>query len=192
MLRRTERQSKRHAYLDDYVLLAEEEGERLLLCLNKEPRDFWEAKDSKEWMSPCEDEIDSIKRNQTWSLVDLPYGAKPIGLKWVFKIKRNSDGSINKHKVRVVAKGYVQRYGVDFEEVFVMVARIESIRLLVKLAASRGWEVHHLDVKTAFLHGELKETVYVTQLEGFEEKESKGKVYKLHKALYCLKQAPKA
>lgn len=89
-------------------------------------------------------------------------------------------------------KGYVQKYGVDFEEVFAPVARIETIRLLVDLAAANGWEIHHLDVKTAFLHGELKETVYVTQPEGFEKKGSEDKVYKLNKALYGLRQAPRA
>lgn len=124
--------------------------------------------------------------------MELPYGAKPIGLKWVFKLKRNADGSINKYKSRLVAKGYVQRHGIDFDEVFAPVARVETIRILVNLAAANGWEVHHLDVKTAFLHGESKETVYVLQLEGFEKKGEEGKVYKLRKALYGLRQAPRA
>ncbi|KAG7554412.1 Integrase catalytic core [Arabidopsis suecica] len=191
-LRRTQRQIIKPKYLEDYVLLAEEEGEDLLLLLNNEPRDFYEASESKEWIQACEDELQSIEKNKTWNLVDLPIGVKPIGLKWVFKLKRNSDGSINKHKARLVAKGYVQKYGVDFDEVFAPVARLETIRLLVNLAASSGWEIHHLDVKTAFLHGELKETVYVTQPEGFEEKGSESKVYKLNKALYGLRQAPRA
>ncbi|KAG7538693.1 Zinc finger CCHC-type superfamily [Arabidopsis suecica] len=190
--RRTQRQIVKPKYLQDYVLLAEEEGEKVLLCLNNEPFDFAEAKDSKEWIHACEDEINSITKNKTWDLVELPQGIKPIGLKWVFKLKRNADGSINKHKARLVAKGYVQRYGVDFDEVFAPVARIETIRLLVNLAASNGWEIHHLDVKTAFLHGELKETVYVMQPEGFIEKGSEEKVYKLNKALYGLRQAPRA
>ena len=112
---------------------------------------------------------------------------KPIGLRWLFKIKFNSDGTIKKYKSRLVAKGYVQQYGKDYEEVFAPVARLETIRLLVSIAATRGWEVHHLDVKTAFLHGDLKEIVYVTQPEGFEVKGSEKKVYKLHKALYGLK-----
>lgn len=149
-------------------MIAEEEGEMLLQIINNEPLTFHEAKGSKDWMLACEDEISSIIKNRTWDLVDLPEGVKPIGLKWVFKLKRNSDGNVNKHKTRLVAKGYMQRYGVDFEEVFAPVARIETIRLLINLAASRGWEIHHLDVKTAFLYGELKETVYVLQPEGFE------------------------
>lgn len=164
----------------------------LLMCLNNEPRNFYEAKESKEWTLACEDEIKSINKNRTWDLVHLPLGAKPIGLKWVFKLKRNSDGSINKYKARLVAKGYVQRYTIDFEEVFAPVARIETIQLLINLAASNGWEIHHLDVKTTFLHGELKETVFVMQPDGFEEKGKENKVYKLNKALYGLRQAPQA
>ena len=192
MLRRSERQSSKPKYLDDYVLIAEYEGEKLLLSLNDEPSCFDEAKEFKEWILACEDEIRSITKLDCWSLVDLPKGVKPIGLKWVFKVKRNADGSIHKYKARLVAKGYVQKQGIDYEEVFAPVARIETIRLLINLAASHGWEIHHLDVKTAFLHGELKETVYVTQPEGFEVDGSEEKVYKLKKALYGLKQAPRA
>ena len=99
---------------------------------------------------------------------------------------------INKHKSRLVAKGYIQRHGVDYEEVFAPVARIETVRFIIALAASNGWQVQHLDVKTAFLYGELKENVYVSQPEGYEVKGSEGKVYKLKKALYGLKQAPRA
>ena len=193
MLRRSERQSNKPKYLDEYMLfLAEEEGDTLLMVLNNEPSSFREAKGSREWTLACEDEICSIVENETWTLVELPQGAKAIGLKWVFKLKRNSDGSIKKHKARLVAKGYVQQHGVDFDEVFAPVARIETIRLLINLAALNRWIIHHLDVKTAFLHGELKETVYVSQPEGFEVKGSENKVYKLHKALYGLRQAPRA
>lgn len=164
----------------------------MLLDLNDESTSFAEASERDEWIAACRDEITSIEKNRVWDLVDLPHGVQPIGLRWIFKIKRNSDGSINKYKARLVAKGYVQQYGIDFEEVFAPVARIETIRLLVGIAAAKGWEVHHLDVKTAFLHGELKETVYVTQPEGFEVRGSEKKVYKLNKALYGLRQAPRA
>ncbi|KAG7547574.1 Zinc finger CCHC-type superfamily [Arabidopsis suecica] len=191
-LRRSERQVTKPKYLQDYVLLAELECERILLILNDEPWDYNDAKDIKEWKEACNEEISSITKNRTWDLVDLPVGAKPIGLKWVFKIKRNSDGSINKHKARLVAKGYVQRHGIDFDEVFAPVARIETVRFIIALAASNGWEVHHLDVKTAFLHGELKEEVYVSQPEGYVTEGEENKVYRLHKALYGLKQAPRA
>lgn len=192
VLRASQRQVTRPKYLNDYVLFAEIEIEHLLMLINEEPWDYKEAKEHKEWREACKDEISSITKNNTWNLVNLPRGAKPIGLKWVFKIKRNSDGSINKYKARLVAKGYVQKYGIDFDEVFAPVARIETVRLIVALAASNGWEVHHLDVKTAFLHGELKEEVYVSQPEGFVVEGSEDKVYKLNKALYGLQQAPRA
>ncbi|KAG7552453.1 Integrase catalytic core [Arabidopsis thaliana x Arabidopsis arenosa] len=191
-LRRSGRETKQPSYLHDYILLAEIETERLLLSLNEEPWDYDEAKELKEWRDACQEEIISIEKNKTWDLVSPPTGTKPIGLKWVFKIKRNANGSINKYKARLVAKGYVQKHGIDYNEVFAPVARIETIRFIIALAASHGWEVHHLDVKTAFLHGELKETVYVKQPEGFVIEGDEDKVYKLNKALYGLKQAPRA
>ena len=190
--RHSTRQRNKPGYLDDYVLFAEVECELLFLSINEEPRNFHEAKGNKRWTNACEDEIDSINKNNTWELVELPQGVKIIGLKWVFKVKRNADGSINKFKARLVAKGYVQEHGIDFDEVFAPVARLETIRLLIGLAAANKWEIHHLDVKTAFLHGELNEEVYVSQPEGFEKKGEEHKVFKLSKALYGLRQAPRA
>ncbi|GKB12423.1 ribonuclease H-like domain, reverse transcriptase, RNA-dependent DNA polymerase [Tanacetum coccineum] len=138
-------------------------------------------------------ELDSINRNNTWELTTLPKGHKAIGLKWVFKeTKKDANGNIIKHKARLVAKGYIQQHGIDFEEVFAPVARMETIRLLLAIAANNKWEVHHLDVKSAFLHGDLKEEVYVTQPEGFIKRQDNGKVYRLIKALYGLRQAPRA
>ena len=190
--RRSTRVSNKPLYLEDYVLLADGECERLLMIINDEPWDFSEAKKLQVWIDACLDEISSIEKNNTWILVELPKGVKPIGLKWVFKIKRNADGSVIKYKARLVAKGYVQKHGIDYDEVFAPVARVETIRLVIALAASSSWEIHHLDVKTAFLHGELKEEVFVQQPEGFVIAGQEGKVYKLRKALYGLKQAPRA
>ena len=93
--------------MDDYVLMAEVESEILLMLINNEPWDFNEAREHKVWVSACEEELTSIEKTNTWILVDLPKGFKPIGLKWVFKIKRNADGSVSKYKARLVAKGYV-------------------------------------------------------------------------------------
>ena len=101
-------------------------------------------------------------------------------------------GEVIKHKARLVAKGYVQKHGVDFDEVFAPVVRLDTIRLLLALAVNRGWQVHHLDVKSAFLNGELEEEVYVSQPEGYEQKEKEKMVLKLSKALYGLRQAPRA
>jgi hypothetical protein len=118
-------------------------------------------------------------------------GHRAIGLKWVFKVK-DPEGNIIKHKARLVAKGYTQREGVDFEEVFAPVARIEIVRLIIALAAKSGWRVHHMDVKSAFLNGDLIEEVYVQQPPGFVVENGSGKVLKLRKALYGLRQAPRA
>ena len=99
----------------------------------------------------------------------------------------NELGEVDKYKARLVAKGYAQQYGIDFSEVFALVARMDTIRLLVALVACRGWDIFQLDVKSAFLHGELNEDVYVEQPKGYEKKGEEHKVYKLHKALYGLK-----
>ena len=139
-----------------------------------------------------EAEMQSIEENKARSLVDLPPGHKPIGLKWVFKVKRDEHGAVVKHKTRLVAKGYVQRPGIDFTEVFAPVARLESVRVLLAVAAHEGWEVHHMDVKSTFLNGELQEEVYVAQPAGFVVEGAEHKVLKLKKALYGLRQAPRA
>ncbi|KAD7476922.1 hypothetical protein E3N88_00058 [Mikania micrantha] len=125
-------------------------------------------------------------------LTDLPAGQKPIGLKWIYKIKRDAKDQITKHKAPLVAKGYIQQQGVVYEEVFAPVARLETIILVLALLAQNSWPVHHLDVKTAFLHGDLNEEVFVEHPEGFERKGQEHKVYKLIKALYGLNQAPRA
>ncbi|PWA60828.1 ribonuclease H-like domain, Reverse transcriptase, RNA-dependent DNA polymerase [Artemisia annua] len=131
--------------------------------------------------------------NSSLESSDERYDHRPaIGLKWVFKTKRDAQGKIIRYKARLVAKGYVQEQGIDFDEVFAPVARIETVRSILALAAYHGWQVHHLDVKSAFLHGDLKEEVYVTQPEGFVQPGNSGKVYKLIKALYGLRQAPRA
>jgi hypothetical protein len=168
-----------------------ETGE-LLLVAGEEPATFEEAEPHAAWRAAMMDELASIEENKTWSLTTLPAGKRPIGLKWVFKLKKNSTGEVIKHKARLVAKGYVQRAGVDFDEVFAPVARLASVRLLLAIAADAGWSVHHLDVKSAFLNGELEEEVYVTQPPGFEREGEEEKVLRLSKALYGLRQAPRA
>ena len=138
------------------------------------------------------EELKSIEKNKTWKLVDLPAKKHCIGVKWVFKQKLNPDGSISKHKARLVAKGFLQWQGVDFSEVFAPVARTETIRVVVAVACERNWPLFQLDVKSAFLHGPLEEEVYVQQPPGFVVKGKENQVYKLQKALYGLRQAPRA
>ncbi|EON88790.1 Ribonuclease H, partial [Plesiomonas shigelloides 302-73] len=119
-------------------------------------------------------------------------GEGRLELKWVYKIKRNAKGEVERNKARLVAKGYNQRQGIDYDEVFAPVARLETIRLIISLAAQNAWKIYQMDVKSAFLNGLLEEEVYIEQPPGFEEKGQEDKVLKLKKALYGLKQAPRA
>ena len=138
------------------------------------------------------EEMEAIEKNLTWDLVKPPENCKPIGVKWIYKVKRNSTGDITRHKAWLVAKGYTQKRGKDFDEVFSPVARTDSIRILIALAAQLKWDLHHLDVKSTFLNGEIKEEVYVHEPEGFVKKGKEDSVLRLRKALYGLKQAPRA
>jgi len=171
---------------------ARELEEQLLLASEAEPVTFEEALKHENWRHAMLDEFTSIEANDTWELVEPPLRTRPIGLKWVYKTKRDEAGLITKFKARLVAKGYVQRQGVDYDEVFAPVARLESVRLLLAYAACEGWAVHHMDVKSAFLNGELLEDVYVEQPPGFVLKGHEHKVLHLVKALYGLRQAPRA
>jgi hypothetical protein len=163
----------------------------LLLTSAEEPPTFAEAEKEANWRKAMLEEMKSIEENSTWELVDPPRGCRLIGLKWVFKVKRDEHGAIVKYKARLVARGFIEREGIDFE-VFAPVARMESIRLLLALAASNGSEVHHLDVKSAFLNGDLAEEVFVKQAPGFVIPGAEHKVLRLRKALYGLRQAPRA
>ncbi|GJR07949.1 ribonuclease H-like domain, reverse transcriptase, RNA-dependent DNA polymerase [Tanacetum coccineum] len=135
-----------------------ENTEELLLA-EDEPKNYKEASSDQKWIEAMRVKLDSINRNNTWESTNLPKGHKAIGLKWVFKTKKDANGNIIKHKARLVAKGYIQEHDIDFEEVFTPVATIETIRLLLAIAANNKWEVHHLAIKSAFLHGDLKEEV---------------------------------
>jgi hypothetical protein len=168
------------------------EAQLHLLCDDGEPRSFAEAERDAAWRAAMKTEMDAVEQNRTWELADLPRGHRAITLKWVFKLKRDEAGVVIKHKALLVAQGFVQQEGVDFDDAFAPVARMESVRLLLALAAQEGWRVHHMDVKSAFLNGDLKEEVYVHQPPGFAIPGKEGKVLRLRKALYGLWQAPRA
>ena len=129
----------------------------------------------------------SLHKNEAWDLVELSAGRKPIGSKWVFKKKKNAEGKVEKYKARLVAKGYSQVSGIDFGDIFSLVAKVTSIRLLLSFVAAFDFEVEHMDVKTAFLHGDLEEEIYMKQPESFVVKGKKELVCKLKKSLYGLK-----
>jgi hypothetical protein len=135
------------------------------------------------WRAVMKAEMDAVEKNHTWELADLPRGHRAITLKWVFKLKRDKVGAIIKHKAHLVARGFLQREGIDFDNAFAPVARMESMRLLLALVAQEGWRVHHMDVKSAFLNGDLKEEVYVHQPSGFAIPDKEGKVLRLCKTL---------
>ena len=157
-----------------------------------EPDSFEEADLDESWRNAMKAELEMIEKNNTWKLVDRPFGKPIIGVKWVYKTKLNLDGSVQKNKARLVAKGYSQKPGIDYNETFAPVARLDTIRTLIALAAQKEWNLYQLDVKSAFLNGVLKEEVYVEQPQGFVKENEEIRVYKLNKALYGLKQAPRA
>ena len=142
------------------------------------------------WKEAINDEIESILQNHMWELVDLPPCSKPLGYKWIFKKKMKADGSIDKYKVRLVIKGYKQKEGLDYFDTYSPVTRISSIRMLIAIVAIHNLEIHQMDVKTAFLNGDLDEEIYMEQPEGFMVPGQEKKVCRLVKSLYGLKQAP--
>ena len=148
--------------------------------------------DTWKWKEAMDSEYQSLIDNKTWTLTPLPIGRKSIGCKWIFKIKYNADGSVERYKARVVAKGYAQKEGIDYNETFAPVAKMTSIRTLLALAAIEDLEVHQMDVKTAFLNGDLEEEIYMDQPEGYASKGQESLVCKLSKTLYGLKQSPRA
>ena len=135
--------------------------------------------------------MDSLESNRTCHLVDLPLGCKAIGCKWGLRKKPKPDGSVDKYKARLVAKGFRQRENIDFFDTFSPVTRITFIRVLISIAALNNLLIHQMDVKTAFLNGDLEEEIYMKQPKGFIVHGQESKVCKLDKSLYGLKQAPK-
>lgn len=134
-----------------------------------------EALTNPGWHDAMLEEIHALDENHTWDLVDLPKGKKVVGCKWVFTVKVNPDGSVARLKARLVAKGYAQTYGVDYADTFSPIAKLTSVRLFISLAASQHWPLHQLDIKNAFLHGDLHEEVYMEQLPGFAAQGEYGK-----------------
>jgi len=183
--------------MEDYVtgagLYEEEETQNMVFYIAAgDPHTYEEAEKNQKWREAMDNEIAAIERNDTWELTVQPNNSRKIGVKWIYKMKLNEKGEVEKYKARLVAKGYAQQHGIDYTKVFAPVARWDTIRMVLAIAAQRKWKVYQLDVKSGFLHGELNEDVYVEQPLGYEKKGEEHKVLKLKKALYGLKQAPRA
>ena len=169
-------------------------GHRAMLAAVHEPATLTEALQSvqsQEWQQAMSEELASLAMHHTWSVQPTPAGIKPIPVKWIFKIKRSSSGDILRFKARLVAKGFLQREGVDFDEVYAPVSKYATLRALLAVVAARDLDLHQLDIKTAFLHGQLEEEVWIEQPPGFPTADS-SQSCRLHRALYGLKQAPRA
>ncbi|CAL2265123.1 unnamed protein product [Prunus armeniaca] len=164
----------------------------LAAVTDQEPTCFSQAQKHVEWRDAMTEEINALLKNNTWTLVPSTPSQNTIGCKWVFWIKRTSDGRIEHYKARLVAKCFHQQPGIDYAETFSPVVKPATIRTVLTIAISRGWSLRQLDVKNAFLHGILHEDVYMAQPPGFVDPTRPNYVCKLHKALYGLKQAPRA
>lgn len=164
----------------------------VLFSSHKHPPNFVKSTKEEKWIEAMKSELQAIEKNITWELVVLPVRVKIIWVKWIFKTKLNGDGQVNKYKARLVVKGYAQKDGINYDEVFALVARWDTIRIMLAIAAQKGWAVYEFYVMSAFLYGELKEVVCMDQPEGFVKKGEEDKVYRLNKSLYDLKQAPRA
>lgn len=162
---------------------------------NDEPQTIQEALSGPEkehWKEAIADEYQSFEKNKAWSLTLLPEGKNAVKCKWIFKKKLGSDGQLLRYKARLVAKGFTQEYGIDYKETYSPVVRYSTIRTLLALAVNLDMHVDHMDVKTAFLNGELNETVYMEQPDGYKVEGKENYVFRLNKAVYGLKQASKS
>jgi hypothetical protein len=162
------------------------------ISTNHVPTGVEEAVKNPKWTQAIREEMEALMKNKTWNLVPLPRGKKTVGCKWVFSVKYKADGSVERYKARLVAKGYTQVYGVDYRETFSPVAKLNTIRVLLSIAANLDWPLLQFDVKNAFLHGDLEEEVYMDIPPGYSVTMGENNVCKLQRALYGLKQSPRA
>ena len=150
-----------------------------------EPKNFAKANIDDDWIKSMNEELDQIEKNQTWELVPRPTNKNIVGTKWVFKNKFNEGGKVIRNKERLVCKGYAQVEGIDFEETFAPVTRLEAIIMFLVFSWYKNFKFYQMDVKFSFLNGKLEEEVYIEQPEGFLFSENRNYVCKLKKAFYC-------
>ncbi|GJU66090.1 retrovirus-related pol polyprotein from transposon TNT 1-94, partial [Tanacetum coccineum] len=180
-----------HTIVHPYNQISEHNSKYAFLTV-VEPKTYKDALTQSCWIKAMQEELNEFERLKVWELVPRPDKVMVITLKWIYKVKLDELGGILKNKARLVARGYRQEEGIDFEESFAPVARLEAIRIFLAFAAHMNMVVYQMDVKTAFLNGNLREEVYVSQPDGFVDPDNPNHVYKLKKALYGLKQAPRA
>jgi len=156
------------------------------------PNSIQDAMAILEWKKEVNEEVNAMVKNGTWEITDLPHEKNFIGCKQIFMVKTKADGSIERYKARLVAKGFTQTYGIDYEETFAPIAKLNTIRILLSLAANLEWPLHQLDVKNAFLNGNLEDEVYMDITQGLQNSSNINKVCRLKKSLYGLKQSPRA
>ncbi|KAJ4724838.1 Retrovirus-related Pol polyprotein from transposon TNT 1-94 [Melia azedarach] len=174
-----------------FQALVERQTEKKLKCIKTDNVEAVESEHRKEWIDAMQDEMKSLHENHTFELVKLPKDKQALKNKWVYRIKQEEYTSQPRYKARLVVKGFSQRKGVDFDEIFSPVVKMSSIRVVLGIAASLDLEIEQMDVKTAFLHGDLDKEIYMEQPEGFKIKGKEDYVCKLKKSLYGLKQAPR-
>jgi hypothetical protein len=160
---------------------------QLNLVIDSEPSTFDEAVKHKVWKDAMIEEYETILKNDVWEVVPRPQGKSIVTSKWIYKIKHAANGSVEKFKARFVARGFSQKEGIDYDEIFAPVARYTSIKIIISLALVFNWKLHQMDVKTTFLNSEVEQEVYIEQLEGFVIHGKESHVCKLKKALYGLK-----
>jgi hypothetical protein len=176
---------------ENYTLLTMEQHDILFLD-NDEPMTYTDAMmgpDYEKWLRAMESEIESKHDNQVWNLVDPIDGVRPIDCKWIFNRKMDKDGNIHIYKAQLVVKGFKQIHGINYDEPFSLVMMLKSLRILLAIAADFDYEIWQMDVKMDFLNGKLIEDVYMTQPKGFVDPKYAGKICKLQKSIYELKQA---
>ena len=156
------------------------------------PRTYEEAMEDKEWRDSVADEADAMSKNGTWYESELPQGKKAVSCKWIFTIKYRPDGTVDRKKTRLVARGFTQTYGEDYIDTFAPVAKLHTIRIILSIATNLEWGLWQMDVKNAFLQGELEDEVYMQPPPGLENLVKPGNVLRLKKAIYGLKQSPRA
>jgi hypothetical protein len=157
-----------------------------------EPTCFEQAIRNPKWDNAMDEDMADLDANSTWELVVLLEDKKAIGCKWVYKVKHNANGSMSRYKVRLVAKGYAQTYGINYEEPYSPITKMTTIRVIIAMATAKGWSLHQMDIKNVFFHGDLHEEVYMEQPPGYVDQTHPNLVCRLKKALYGLKQAPRA